>query len=254
MDDNQLLRYGRHILLPEIGIDGQERLARSRALIVGLGGLGSPVAMYLAASGIGRLTLADHDQVELSNLQRQIVHTTASLGEAKVDSAQRSLRALNPEIEIIASRGRLSGEGLERAVADADIVIDGSDNFTTRFALNAACVRARRPLVSGAVIRAEGQVTVFHPGRPGSPCYRCLYQETHEPGEPCAERGVLAPVAGIIGSVQATEALKVLLGMGEPLVGRLLVLDALSMQWRSLRLKPDPRCPVCGPARSVAIS
>lgn len=247
MDDRQLLRYGRHILLPQIGIEGQERLARSRALVVGLGGLGSPVAMYLAASGVGRLTLADHDQVELSNLQRQIVHTTASLGAAKVDSARRSLHALNPDIDIVALRERLSGEGLDRAVADADIVIDGSDNFTTRFALNAACVRWRRPLVSGAVIRTEGQVTVFRPGQPGSPCYRCLYQETNEPGEPCAERGVLAPVAGIIGSVQATEALKILLGMGEPLVGRLLVLDALSMEWRSMRLKPDPSCPVCGP-------
>lgn len=251
MDDRQLLRYGRHILLPEIGIDGQERLARSRALIVGLGGLGSPVAMYLAASGVGRLTLADDDSVELSNLQRQIVHTTASLGDAKVDSAQRSLRALNPEIDIVTLRARLSGDALERAVAEADVVIDGSDNFATRFAVNAACVRARRPLVSGAVIRTEGQVTVFHSGQPDSPCYRCLYQETDEPGEPCAERGVLAPVAGIIGSVQATEALKILLGMGEPLVGRLLVLDALHMQWRSLRLKPDPHCPVCGPARDA---
>ena len=251
MDDRLLLRYGRHILLPEIGIDGQERLGRSRALIVGLGGLGSPVAMYLAASGVGRLTLADDDSVELSNLQRQIVHTTANLGDAKVDSAQRSLRALNPEIDIVTLHARLSGDALERAVADADVVVDGSDNFATRFAINAACVRARRPLVSGAVIRTEGQVTVFHPGQPGSPCYRCLYQETNEPGEPCAERGVLAPVAGIIGSVQATEALKLLLGMGEPLVGRLLVLDALRMQWRSLHLKPDPRCPVCGPMRDV---
>ena len=254
MDDRQLLRYGRHILLPQIGIEGQERLARSRVLIVGLGGLGSPVAMYLAASGIGRLTLADDDSVELSNLQRQIVHTTASLGEAKVESAQRSLRALNPDIEIVALRARLEGDALGRAVADADVVVDGSDNFATRFALNAACVRQRRPLVSGAVIRTEGQVTVFAPGQPGSPCYRCLYQETNEPGEPCAERGVLAPVAGIIGSVQATEALKIILGMGEPLVGRLLVLDALTMQWRSVRLKPDPNCPVCGHASSSAIA
>lgn len=254
MDDRELLRYGRHILLPQIGIEGQERLARAHVLIVGLGGLGSPVGMYLAASGIGRLTLADDDSVELSNLQRQIVHTTASLGEAKVESAQRSLRALNPDIEIVTLRERLKGDALERAVADADVVVDGSDNFATRFALNAACVRQRRPLVSGAVIRTEGQVTVFAPGRPGSPCYRCLYQETNEPGEPCAERGVLAPVAGIIGSVQATEALKILLGMGETLVGRLLVLDALTMQWRSVRLKPDPNCPVCGHASSSAIA
>ena len=254
MDDHQLLRYGRHILLPQIGIEGQERLARSRVLVVGLGGLGSPVAMYLAASGIGRLTLADDDSVELSNLQRQIVHTTASLGEAKVESAQRSLRALNPEIEIATLHERLRGDALERAVADADVVVDGSDNFTTRFALNRACVQHRRPLVSGAVIRTEGQVTVFVPGQPGSPCYRCLYQETDEPGEPCAERGVLAPVAGIIGCLQATETLKILLGMGEALIGRLLVLDALSMQWRSVRLKQDPSCPVCSHAPSSAIA
>lgn len=247
MDDGQLLRYGRHILLPQIGIDGQQRLAHSHALIVGVGGLGSPVALYLAASGVGRLTLADHDSVELSNLQRQIVHTTASLGASKVESAQRTLHALNPEIEIVALRTRLDGDTLDRAVAGADIVLDGSDNFPTRFALNAACVRRRRPLVSGAVIRTEGQVTVFHPDQPDSPCYRCLYQETDEPGEPCAERGVLAPVAGIIGSIQATEALKVLLGVGESLVGRLLVLDALNMQWRSVRLRKDPACPVCGP-------
>lgn len=254
MDDRQLLRYGRHILLPQIGIEGQERLTRARVLLVGLGGLGSPAGMYLAASGVGRLTLADDDSVELSNLQRQIVHTSASLGQSKVESAQRTLAALNPEIDIVPLRARLAGDALERAVAEADVVVDGSDNFPTRFALNAACVRMRRPLVSGAVIRTEGQVTVFDPRQPHSPCYRCLYQETNEPAEPCAERGVLAPVAGIIGSLQATETLKLLLGMGDTLVGRLLVLDALSMQWRSVRLRPDPGCPVCGPRSRSANS
>lgn len=254
MDDHQLLRYGRHILLPQVGIEGQERLTRARVLLVGLGGLGSPAGMYLAASGIGRLTLADDDTVELSNLQRQIVHTTASLGQSKVESAQRTLAALNPDIDIVPLRARLAGDTLERAVAEADVVVDGSDNFPTRFAINAACVRTRRPLVSGAVIRTEGQVTVFDPRQPHSPCYRCLYQETNEPAEPCAERGVLAPVAGIIGSLQATETLKLLLGMGDTLVGRLLVLDALSMQWRSVRLRPDPGCPVCGPRSRSANS
>lgn len=246
MDDAQLLRYGRHILLPEIGIDGQERLGRARVLLVGLGGLGSPIAMYLAASGIGRLLLADNDQVELSNLQRQIVHPTAAIGQPKTWSAQQTLAALNPEIELVPLTTRLTDDTLGPIVAEVDVVVDASDNFPTRFALNRACVTHQRPLVSGAVIRTEGQVTVFAGHLSHAPCYRCLYQDIDQDQETCAERGVFAPAAGIIGSVQAAETLKLLLGMGETLLGRLLLLDAARMEWRSIRLRKDPNCPVCG--------
>lgn len=246
MNDAQLLRYSRHILLPQIGIDGQQKLLDAHALIIGVGGLGSPVAMYLAASGVGRLTLTDPDHVDLTNLQRQIVHTTETVGRAKIDSAIQQLKALNPGIELTGIDRRLEGDELLAQVQQADIVVDGSDNFPTRFAVNAACVRARKPLVSAAVTRFEGQVAVFRADRPDSPCYRCLYQETGETGEACVQFGVLAPVAGIIGSIQATEALKVLMNIGEPLTGRLLVLDALTMESRVLKLRKDPHCPVCG--------
>lgn len=243
MNDAQLLRYSRHILLPQIGIAGQQRLLDSHALIVGVGGLGSPVAMYLAASGVGRLTIADPDNVDLTNLQRQIIHTAVSVGRAKVRSALERLQALNHDTEVICVGRRLAGEELAEHVRVAGVVIDGSDNFPTRFAVNAACVTARKPLVSGAVTRFEGQVSVF---QPDGPCYRCLYTDTGEVGEACAQFGVLSPVAGIIGCIQATEALKVLMGIGEPLTGRLLVLDALAMETRTMRLKKDPQCPVCG--------
>jgi molybdopterin-synthase adenylyltransferase len=245
MNDAQLLRYSRHILLPQIGIDGQQKLLDARALIIGLGGLGSPVTMYLAASGVGHLTLADPDKVDLTNLQRQIVHTTQTVGSAKIDSAAQQLKALNPDIELTIIPRRLEGAELLEHVRAADVVVDGSDNFPTRFAVNAACVQAKKPLVSAAVTRFEGQVAVFRPDLPDSPCYRCLYQESDEPGEPCVQFGVLAPVAGIIGSMQATETLKVLMGIGEPLVGKLLVLDAMTMESRIVKLHKDPRCPVC---------
>ncbi len=246
MDDAQLLRYSRHILLPQIGIDGQEKLLRARVLVIGLGGLGSPAAMYLAASGVGHLTLVDDDDVDLTNLQRQIVHDTGSVGMSKVASAERRLKALNPDVRITAFNRRLNEAELTDAVHGADLVVDTCDNFPTRFAVNRACVRAKRPLVSGAVTRFEGQVAVFRADRPDSPCYRCLYHETDEPGEACVQFGVLAPAAGLIGSLQATEALKVLMGIGATLTGRMLLIDALAMEWRELRLRKDPRCPVCG--------
>lgn len=246
MDDKQLLRYSRHVLLPQIGIEGQQRLLAARVLVIGLGGLGSPVAMYLAASGVGRLVLVDHDRVELTNLQRQIVHTTDSLGLDKTASAERMLRALNPDVQVTAINRRLGEAELLEQARLADVVVDASDNFDTRFAINRACVAAKKPLVSGAVVRFEGQVAVFRHDLPDGPCYRCLYHEADEPGDPCATFGVLAPVAGLVGCIQATETLKTLLGIGETLAGRLLVLDALAMEWREIRLRRDPRCPVCG--------
>lgn len=248
MDDNQLLRYSRHILLPQVGIEGQQKLLQSRVLIVGMGGLGAPNAMYLAASGVGHLVLADYDRVELSNLQRQVVHTTRAIGEAKVDSAARTLEGLNPEVKITRLLARLDAESLAEQVGLAHAVVDASDNFATRFALNAACVRAKKPLISGAVIRMEGQVTVFQLDRPDSPCYRCLYQDIEELAETCSQTGVLAPVAGIIGTIQATETVKVLMQLGVSLAGRLLLLDAWNMEWRTIRLRKDPACQVCGAA------
>lgn len=246
MDDPQLLRYSRQIMLPQLGIEGQQRLLAARVLIIGIGGLGSPVSMYLAASGVGHLVLVDYDKVELSNLQRQIVHTSATIGLNKVSSAERMLTALNPEIQVSAIAGQLDPTALQEQVQLADAVVDCTDNFATRFALNRVCVANRTPLISGAAIRLEGQVTVFHPGHADSPCYRCLYQDMDELGESCSQTGVLAPLVGIIGSIQATETIKVLLEVGESLTGRLLLLDALRMEWRSIKLRKDPDCPVCG--------
>jgi molybdopterin-synthase adenylyltransferase len=248
MDDPQLLRYSRQILLPQVGIEGQQKLLAARVLIIGVGGLGSPVAMYLAASGVGQLVLVDHDKVELSNLQRQIVHTTEQLGLSKVASAQRMLTALNPEVQVTAIARQLDPEALLEQVQAADAVVDCSDNFATRFALNRVCVANKTPLISGAAIRLEGQVAVFRPERADSPCYRCLYKDMDELGESCSQTGVLAPLVGIIGSIQATETIKVLLDIGETLTGRLLLLDALNMEWRSIKLRKDPDCPVCGSA------
>lgn len=246
MNDDQLLRYSRQILLPQVGIEGQERLRAARVLIVGMGGLGSPVALYLAASGVGHLVLVDHDLVELSNLQRQIVHTSDRIGQPKVISAQHTLLGINPETTITALNLRLEGDALSEQVALADAVVDATDNFATRFALNRVCVAQKTPLISGAAIRMEGQVAVFRPDLPDSPCYRCLYKDMDELGETCSQTGVLAPVVGIIGSIQATETIKVLLNMGDTLTGRLLLLDAYTMEWSSLRLRKDPQCPVCG--------
>lgn len=248
MDDEYLLRYSRQILLPEVGTEGQARLAQARALVIGVGGLGSPAALYLAAAGVGEITLCDHDRVELSNLQRQIAHRHADLGRPKVESGREALQALDPRLHVRAIAGRLEGAALEEECARADVVLDASDNFPTREAVNAACVATGTPLVSGAAIRFEGQVAVFDPAR-GGPCYRCLYREGADTEQTCSETGVIAPLVGIVGSVQALEAVKVLLGIGESLAGRLLLLDGLRMQWRELRLPRDPGCPVCGETR-----
>lgn len=248
MNDEQLLRYSRQIMLPQLDVAGQQRLLDSHALIIGMGGLGSPVAMYLAAAGVGRLTLVDFDTVDLSNLQRQILHGSADIGRPKVDSAREALVALNPEVRVSTVKHKLEGAALLEAITAADVVIDASDNFATRFAISDACVQARKPLVSGAAIRMEGQVSVFHNERDDSPCYRCLYRDEGEQEQTCSENGVLAPVVGVIGALQATEALKVLAGIGETLGGRLLLWDAMTMEWRSLRLRKDPACPLCGSA------
>ena len=245
MDDRRLLRYSRQIMLPEIDSRGQQRLLDSRVLIVGIGGLGSPAALYLAAAGTGEIVLADHDRVDLSNLQRQVIHRTADVGRLKVDSAAETLTALNEDCRVSTVPRRLEGRALQEAAEDADVVLDCSDNFATRFAVNAACVSTATPLVSGAVTRWEGQVGVFT-GAPGEPCYRCLYAGGAEPEDNCTSSGIAAPLAGIIGAVQALEAIKLVTGAGRPLVGRLLILDALTMQWRAVKLPKDPGCPVCG--------
>jgi adenylyltransferase/sulfurtransferase len=245
MDDDELLRYSRQIMLPAIGIEGQQRLHDSRALLIGLGGLGSPAAMYLTAAGVGTLELVDDDRVDLSNLQRQVLHTTDRIGQTKTDSARTVLRSLNPATRLVLRNSRLDDAELAQAVGDADVVLDCSDNFATRFALNRACRQRETPLVSGAAIRWDGQITVFD-NRPGSPCYRCLYTEDGEDELRCSENGVIAPLVGIIGAMQALEAIKLLCAIGEPLGGRLLMLDALRMQWRELSLRRDPACPVCG--------
>ena len=244
MNDEQLLRYSPQIMLPQIDVAGQQRLQRARVLIIGLGGLGSPVALYLAAAGVGTLVLVDDDHIAQSNLQRQILHGVADLGRRKTDSAIDTLRRINPDASYLPINKRLEGEELAAQVRTTDLVIDCSDNFATRFLLNAVAVAERRPLVSGAAIRFEGQVTVFL-NEGDSPCYRCLYCEMGEEEQRCSENGVLAPLVGIIGATQATEAIKVILNIGNPLGGRLLVLDALIMEWRSLRLRKDPACPVC---------
>ena len=244
MDDNQLLRYSRQIMLPQFDVAGQEKLLASTSLIIGMGGLGSPAAMYLAAAGIGHLILVDFDEVELSNLQRQIMHQTTDVGRPKVESARDTLQRLNPDVQVTIIDHQLNGSELQDWIAKADVVLDGSDNFATRFAINDACVVTKTPLVSGAAIRMEGQVSVFLNDGTG-PCYRCLYKDEGELDMRCSTNGVLAPVVGIIGSIQATEAIKVLTGIGETLHGRLLLLDAQHMEWRSLKLKKDQACPVC---------
>ena len=244
MNVDDLLRYSRQIMLPSIGIEGQEKLLNSHVLIIGLGGLGSPVAMYLSAAGVGRMTLVDFDKVDLSNLQRQIAHTTESIGTAKVESARTSAQQINPGCQVETIDQLLDETELKALVKQVDLVLDCTDNFNTRFAINDACVATRTPLVSGAAIRMEGQVSVFLNDGTG-PCYRCLYKDEGELDMRCSENGVLAPVVGIIGSIQATEAIKVLTGIGETLHGRLLLLDAQHMEWRSLKLKKDPACPVC---------
>ena len=246
LSDQELLRYSLQILLQHVDIDGQLKLKQSRVLIVGLGGLGSPVALYLAAAGVGELHLADFDTVDLTNLQRQIIHDSQSVGQTKVDSAMARLRAINPEIALVAHPVALDADSLSAAVQAVDLVLDCSDNFATRGAVNAACVAARKPLVSGAAIRLEGQLSVFDPRRPQSPCYHCLYGHGSEAELTCSEAGVLGPLVGLVGSLQALEALKLLAGFGEPLVGRLLLIDALTTRFRELKVKRDPGCSVCG--------
>ena len=247
MNDAALLRYARHILLDDLGIEGQEKLLAARVLIVGAGGLGSPVALYLASAGVGHIILADDDTVEISNLQRQIMHTTARLGERKAESGRVAMLALNPDITVEALTKRLDAQALADVVGTVDLVLDCTDNFETRHAINQACVTFSKPLVSGAAIRFDGQITVFDKRQSEAPCYSCLFPATGD-GEAltCASTGVFSPLVGIIGSMQAAEAIKLLAGIGRSLNGRLLLLDALDMQWHSVRVHRDPACKVCG--------
>lgn len=247
MQDDLLLRYSRHIMLPQIEYAGQEKLTQSHALIIGAGGLGAPVAMYLAAAGVGTLTICDFDQVDLTNLQRQIIHTTSAVGQNKALSAQATIASLNPEITVHVETTRLSEEALAVRVAAADVVIDCSDNFATRYLLNQLCFNHKTPLVSGAAIRFEGQLSVFDFRHDESPCYHCLYPDVGDDQElRCADNGVFAPLVGMIGTAQAAEALKILLNIGQTMEGKLLLLDALSAEWRTIRLKKDASCAVCG--------
>jgi molybdopterin/thiamine biosynthesis adenylyltransferase len=246
MNDAQLLRYSRQIMLPQVDIGGQQRLLAARALIIGAGGLGSPAAMYLAAAGVGHIAIADPDSVELSNLQRQLLHHDSDIGRNKVDSAEDTLKLINPEVQIVPIAAALQNSALDKEVRLADVVLDCSDNFATRFAVNRACVKHRTPLVSGAAIRMEGQVAVFDSSRGNSPCYHCLYKEGEEDDQTCTGNGVLAPIVGIIGSLQALEAVKVIVSMGETLAGRLVIFDGFTHEWRTLTLKRDPDCAVCG--------
>ena len=247
MNDQQLLRYSRHILLPEIDLAGQQAISSAKVLVVGAGGLGSPAALYLASAGIGALAIADGDVVELSNLQRQILHSQERVGLGKAESARLALAAINPEAEVRAIARRLEGEDLEQEIQAADFVLDCSDNFATRHAVNAACVRQRRALISGAAIRFEGQVSVFDLRDPAAACYHCLFPDGETVEElRCALTGVFAPLTGIIGAMQAAEALKLIAGVGESLAGRLLLLDARTMRWKEARYGRDPECPVCG--------
>ena len=246
MTDEQLLRYSRHILLPELGIEGQQKLLSATALVIGAGGLGSPAALYLAAAGVGTIVLADGDDVDLTNLQRQILHAAESVGKPKTESGRDALTRINREIEIVPVQQRLEDDALDRLVASSTVVLDCSDNFATRHAANRACVRHRKPLVSGAAVRFDGQVSVFDLRDERNPCYHCLFPEGAEIEEMrCAVTGIFAPLTGIIGAVQAAEALKLLTSAGQTLTGRLLLLDALAMQWRTVKLAKDPSCTVC---------
>ncbi|MCH2345908.1 MAG: molybdopterin-synthase adenylyltransferase MoeB [Pseudomonadales bacterium] len=246
MKDEQLLRFSRQIMLPTMDVAGQQELVDATVLIVGMGGLGCPAAMYLSAAGVGHLIIADDDTVEITNLQRQIAHEQSNLGESKVSSAETTLKGLNPDVRITQIKNRLEGDLLEQVVVSADVVVDASDNFNTRFAVNQSCLKNKKPLVSGAAIRMEGQIAVFDSGNPESPCYQCLYSECGDDDASCSQNGVMAPLVGIIGSVQAMETIKLITGIGNSLVGRLLLLDATAMQWREMKLPRDPSCPACG--------
>ena len=247
MNDEQLLRYSRHILLDEIGIEGQQKLLASHVLVVGAGGLGSPVALYLGSAGVGRITLVDHDRVDATNLQRQIAHTVARIGEFKAESVVQAVAALNPDVKVVPVTQRAGDALLDRLVGQADLVLDCTDNFSTRHAINRACVKHGKPLVSGAAIRFDGQITVYDPRSVESPCYACIFPESALPEETrCATMGVFAPLVGIVGTVQAAEALKLLCGIGTALTGRLLMLDGRGMEWHEMKLSRNQACAVCG--------
>ena len=254
MDDAQLLRYSRHILLDEIGIEGQEHILAGHALVIGAGGLGSPVALYLASAGVGHITLVDHDTVDLTNLQRQIAHRTSSVGQPKVASAAAAMAAINPEVQVHTVTARADAALLDTLVPQVDVVLDCSDNFSTRQAINRACVQHRKPLVAGAAIRFDGQVSVYDSRQPQAPCYACVFPPDQQPEEvQCATMGVFSPIVGIIGAVQAAEALKLLSGAGTPLAGRLLMLDGRPMAWSEIRMARDPACAVCGKQHAGAL-
>ena len=247
MNDDQLLRYSRHILLDEIGIEGQQQLLASHALIIGAGGLGCPAALYLGSAGVGRITLVDDDRVDATNLQRQIAHSTARIGLPKVDSVREAVLAINPDVKVVPVVQRATDELLDVLVQQADVVLDCSDNFATRHAINRACVKHRKPLVSGAAMRFDGQIAVYDARRVDSPCYACVFPQTEQaPEANCATMGVFAPLVGVVGSVQAAEALKLLCGVGQPLTGRLLMLDGKFMQWNQMALSRNASCMVCG--------
>ena len=249
MNDNQLLRYSRHILLPQIAYEGQEALTQSHALIVGAGGLGAPSALYMAAGGVGTLTICDFDVVDLTNLQRQIIHTTQSVGINKAVSAKQSLQAINPEVVVNTVQEKSTEAAISKLVKETDVVLDCSDNFATRYALNQLCFEHQKPLVSGAAIGFEGQVTVYDFRHPQSPCYHCLFPDDgSETDMRCSENGVFSPLVGMIGTTQAAEAMKLLMNIGTSLQGRLMLLDALNMEWRTIKLSKDPACKVCAGA------
>ncbi len=250
MNDDQLLRYSRHILLDEIGVEGQQRLLAAHALVIGAGGLGSPALLYLGTAGVGRITVVDHDRVDLTNLQRQIAHDMARVGTPKAESAARSIHAINPEVQLDVLVERADAARLSTLVRDADVVLDCSDNFATRHAVNRACVAQRKPLVAGAAIRFDGQISVYDPRSDASPCYACLFPEEAAYEEvACSTMGVFAPLVGIVGSVQAAEALKLLVGIGPSLAGRLQMLDGRAMEWTEIRLARRADCPVCAAGR-----
>ena len=247
MNDTQLLRYSRHILLDEVGVEGQDKLLSSHALIVGAGGLGSPVALYLGSAGVGRITVVDDDRVDTTNLQRQIAHTLSRVGQFKALSVQQAIAAINPDVQVSPVTTRADEAVLNELVPQADVVLDCSDNFATRQAINRACVKHRKPLVSGAAIRFDGQVTVYDPRQVACACYACVFPPSEAVEEAnCATMGVFAPLVGVVGTIQAAEALKLLCGIGQPLTGRLLMLDGRSMDWQEVRTTQDPACPVCG--------
>jgi len=246
--DEQLLRYSRQIMLPQFGIDAQQKLSQSHAVIIGLGGLGSPAALYLAAAGIGQLTLVDDDVVEISNLQRQIIHRTETMGETKVASARSQLMAINPDSQIRIIDKKLDASEMAELFQHTDCVLDATDNFDSRFLINKICFQQKTPLISAAAIRFEGQITVFDPRDNNSPCYACLYPQAGEENTTCSENGILAPVVGILGCMQALETIKVLCDIGDTLTGKLQLFDAMNMQWRTLKLRKDPGCPICSQA------